>query len=177
MNNKIKQMIYAALLIALAIIIPIQFGFLRINLGAFTATLASHVPMFMSMLISPQIAIVVGIGSVIGFVFAGTPAVVVARAFTHILVGAVGAIIIRKTNSYTKASIITAPIHGIAEALVVIPFVGFNLYYISVVVLLGTVIHHSVDAIISYGIVKSVAAARKKNIYNVFGEITEKKAA
>lgn len=68
MNNKIKQMVYAGLLTALAIVIPIQFGFLRIVIPPyFTATLAAHVPMMLSMLISPFVAAVVGIGSTIGF--------------------------------------------------------------------------------------------------------------
>ena len=68
MNNKIRQMVYAGLLTALAIIIPIQFGFLKIIIPPFTATLAAHVPMMLAMLISPAVAIVVGIGSTIGFV-------------------------------------------------------------------------------------------------------------
>ena len=50
MNNKIRQMVYAGLLTALAIIIPIQFGFLKIIIPPFTATLAAHVPMMLAML-------------------------------------------------------------------------------------------------------------------------------
>ena len=57
MNIKVRQMVYAGLLIALAIIIPIQFGFLRIVIPPFTATLAAHVPMMLAMLISPFVAI------------------------------------------------------------------------------------------------------------------------
>ena len=58
MNNKVKQMVYAGLLTALAIIIPIQFSFLKIFVPpAFTATLAAHVPMMLSMLISPFVAV------------------------------------------------------------------------------------------------------------------------
>jgi niacin transporter len=67
MNIKIRQMVYAGLLTAIAIIIPIQFGFLRIIIPPFTATLAAHVPMMLAMLISPPVAAVVGIGSTIGF--------------------------------------------------------------------------------------------------------------
>jgi niacin transporter len=128
MNNKIRQMVYAGLLTAMAMIIPIQFGFLRIVIPPFTATLAAHVPMMLAMLISPPVAAVVGIGSTIGFLITGMPATVVARAATHIVVGYIGAKIIMKNQSYIKAAIITAPIHGILEAIVVIPFIGFNLY-------------------------------------------------
>lgn len=153
MNNKIKQMVYAGLLTALAIIIPIQFGFLRIVIPPyFTATLAAHVPMMLSMLISPFVAAVVGIGSTIGFLIAGTPAPVVARAATHIVVGYVGAMIIMKNKSYVKAIAITAPIHGILEALVTIPFVGFSVavYPALIVTVVGAILHHSADSIIAY---------------------------
>ncbi|EKQ53183.1 MULTISPECIES: hypothetical protein [unclassified Clostridium] len=173
MNNKIRQMVYAGLLTALAIIIPIQFGFLKIVIPPyFTATLAAHVPMMLSMLISPFVAVVVGIGSTIGFLIAGTPAPVVARAATHIVVGGVGALIIMKSKSYVKAVAITAPIHGILEALVTIPFVGFgpSVYIILITTVVGAMLHHSADSIIAYAIVKAVAKARNKSIYNVFGE-------
>ncbi|WP_297424406.1 ECF transporter S component [Clostridium sp.] len=173
MNNKIRQMVYAGLLTALAIIIPIQFGFLKIVIPPyFTATLAAHVPMMLSMLISPFVAVVVGIGSTIGFLIAGTPAPVVARAATHIVVGGVGALIIMKSKSYVKAVAITAPIHGILEALVTIPFVGFGpgVYIILITTVVGAMLHHSADSIIAYAIVKAVAKARNKSIYNVFGE-------
>ncbi|HEX9026899.1 MAG TPA: ECF transporter S component [Clostridium sp.] len=170
MNNKIRQMVYAGLLTALAIIIPIQFGFLKIIIPPFTATLAAHVPMMLSMLISPAVAIVVGIGSTIGFLISGTPAPVVARAATHIIVGYIGARIIMKNKSYTKAAIITAPIHGILEMLVVIPFIGFNVYQLLIVTAIGAILHHSVDSVIAYAIVKAMAKARNKNIYNVFGD-------
>ncbi|MDD6795799.1 MAG: ECF transporter S component [Clostridiaceae bacterium] len=171
MNNKIKQMVYAALLTALAIIIPVQFGFLRVVFGPFSATLASHVPLFMAIFISPYVAAVVGLGSTLGFVFTGLPAPIVARAATHILVFYVGAKVLAKTHSYIKASIITAPLHGIAEALVVIPFVGFDVYQILVVVGLCAILHHIADCIISYVILKALAKARRTDIYSTFGEV------
>lgn len=170
MNNKIKQMVYAGLLTALAIIIPIQFGFLKIIIPPFTATLAAHVPMMLSMLISPAVAIVVGIGSTIGFLISGTPAPVIARAATHIVVGYIGAKIIMKNQSYIKAAVITAPIHGLLEMIVVIPFIGFNMYQLLIVTAVGAMLHHSVDSVIAYSIVKAVAKSRKKDIYNVFGD-------
>lgn len=169
MNNKIRQMVYAGLLTALAIIIPIQFGFLKIIIPPFTATLAAHVPMMLSMLISPAVAVVVGIGSTIGFLISGTPAPVVARAATHIIVGFIGASMILRNQSYVKTTIFTAPIHGLLEMLVVIPFIGFNAYQLLVVTALGTILHHAADSVIAYAVAKAVAKSRNKNIYNVFG--------
>jgi niacin transporter len=170
-------MVYAGLLTAIAIIIPIQFGFLRIIIPPFTATLAAHVPMMLAILISPFVAVVVGIGSTIGFLIAGMPAPIVARAATHIVVGYIGAIIIMKNQSYTKAAVITAPIHGILEALVIIPFIGINVYQLLVVTAVGTILHHFVDSTIAYVLVKSVAKSRHKNIYNVFGELKTQQVA
>jgi niacin transporter len=174
MNSRTKEMVYAALLTALAIIIPVQFSFLRVIIPPFSATVASHVPMFIAMLVSPMVAIVVGVGSVIGFLFTGLPMTIVFRAATHILVGYVGAMIIKKTRSYIKASVITAPIHGIAEALVVIPFIGLDLYQLLLVTCIGTIIHHAVDSVISYVIVKGIAKAKRKDIYNTFSEVKAK---
>lgn len=174
MNDRIKQMVYAGLLTALAIIIPVQFGFLKIYIPPFSATLAAHVPMMLSMLISPFVAVVVGIGSTLGFLISGMPAPVVARAATHIVVGYIGAKIIMKNKSYVKAVAITAPIHGLLEALVVIPFIGLNVYQLLVVTAVGAILHHTADSIIAYGIVKAVAKASHKNIYNVFGDFKKK---
>ena len=56
-KNKVRKMIFAALLTAISVIIPLQFGFLKIYLGPFTATVGAHVPMFLAMLISPSVAI------------------------------------------------------------------------------------------------------------------------
>lgn len=175
MNNKTKKMVYAALLTALAIIIPVQFSFLRVYIPPFSATLASHVPMFIAMLIAPEVAAVVGLGSTLGFVLTGLPMTVVFRAATHILVGYVGAKIINKTRSYVKASIITAPIHGLAEMIVVIPFVGFDLYQLLIVTCVCGMIHHCIDAVIAGVLVKSVAKAGHKDFYNLL--IDNKKAA
>ncbi|GIM29574.1 membrane protein [Clostridium polyendosporum] len=162
-NTTIKQMTYAAILIALAILIPIQFSFLRVNIPPFTATLASHVPMFLSMLISPFVAVVVGIGSAIGFVVAGTPLFVVARAAMHIFVGLLGAYMIKKGVSYAKVIAVTAPIHGLLEAIAVMPFPGFNLKAILITVFIGTILHHAIDGTITYALVEAVSKATGKD--------------
>lgn len=152
MRNNLRTLVYAALLTAMAIIIPISFGFLRIQIPPFTATIASHVPMFLAMTISPAAAAFVGIGSAIGF-FITAPAVVAARAFMHVFVGFSGAMLLRNNISFAKMVLITAPLHGILEALAVIPF-GFAWFNILVVVGVGTILHHFVDGAISYGLVK-----------------------
>lgn len=168
MNNKTKKMVYASLLTALAIIIPVQFSFLRIYIPPFSATLAAHVPMFIAMLISPGVAVFVGVGSTLGFLFTGLGPAIVARASTHIIVGYVGAKIVAKRKNYLMASIVTAPIHGGLEMLVSIPFVGFDLYKLLIVTCVCGMIHHAIDAGITAFIVKSSAKAGKKDFYTLF---------
>ncbi|GAB6169597.1 membrane protein [Clostridium carnis] len=169
-REKVRKMVFAALLTALAIIIPTQFGFLKIAIGPFTATLASQVPMFLAMLISPAVAIAVGVGSTFGF-FITTPLVVAARASMHIIVGFVGAKIIQRDKNLKKAIFLTAPLHGILEGLIVIPF-GFSVYEFIVVVAVGTILHHFVDGAIAYSLGNAVAKTRSKNIYEVFNNKT-----
>ena len=103
----------------------------------------------------------VGIGSTIGFQMSGTPFPVVARASTHILVGLLGAQLLKKDVSYVKVALITAPLHGLAEALVIIPLLGFNAN--SYIVAVGTMFHHCVD-VIAYPVVKALAKTGRKNL-------------
>lgn len=151
---KLRQITTGAVLTALAIIIPIQFVFLKVVIPPFTATLASHVPMFISMLISPPVAVMVGVGSVIGFLFTA-PLYVAARAASHIVVGLVGAIMIKRGKSMAMAFALTIPIHAIIEALAVIPF-GWTASAILVTVGLGTAIHHAIDAAIAASIIYAI---------------------
>lgn len=155
MNNNIKKLTYTALLTALAIIIPLAFGFLKIVIGPFSATLASHVPMFVAMLLGPLPAAMVGIGSALGFLVSA-PAVVAARAFMHTFVGAFGAVLIKKGVSFKKVVAITAPVHAGLEALVVIPF-GYTMFKVLVVVGIGSFIHHIADGIIAFALIKALS--------------------
>lgn len=161
-SKKFKNLTYTALLTAFAIIIPLYFGFLRINAGPFTATLASHVPLFLSMFLGPQSAIFVGLGSTLGF-FVTTPLFVAARAFMHVFVGLIGAILLKKNVNFKKVIIITAPIHSILEALAVIPF-GFTVYKILVVIGIGTFLHHITDGIISAALVTALSKTGNTNL-------------
>lgn len=161
MKNNVRKITYAALLIALAIIIPINFGFLKIQIPPFTATLAAHVPLFLSMLLGPWVAIAVGLGSALGFLIT-SPAVVAARAFMHVFVGLTGAILIKKKVPLTKVIFITAPIHGALEAIAVIPF-GFTVYKILVVIGIGSAIHHLVDGAIALVLIKALSKTMNFN--------------
>lgn len=165
--NKTIKLVYAALFTAMAIIIPVYFGFLRVVIGPFTATLGSHIPIFLAMFISPVAAIGVGLGSTLGFFMAGLPAPVVARAAMHMAVGCIGALLIKRGVSFTKVMLITAPIHGGLEALAVIPF-GWGMEKVLITVAVGTVIHHLVDGAFTGVFVNALSKAMRKDISKGF---------
>lgn len=146
-----KKLTVTALLTATAIVIPFAV-FFKVIIPPFSATLGSHVPMFLSMLLGPEVAIMVGIGSALGF-FLNLGPLVGARAFMHVFVGLLGAKLIKKGVSFKKVSLITAPIHGILESLVVMPFIGLDLHKLLIVTCIGTILHHFADAAISYVII------------------------
>jgi niacin transporter len=155
MKTNLKKMVISSLLIAMSIIIPVILPFLRVYIPPFSATLASHVPMFIAMFLGPFEATVVGIGSVVGFLFAIPDPIVAMRASSHIVVGYIGAKMIMKKMSYGKVVAFTAPIHGIFEGLVVLIFTG-NIVLSIVVTGIGTIIHHVVDGIISLPIIRII---------------------
>ncbi len=132
MRIQVKELIYGAILAALAILIPVAFQrWLQVNIPPFSATIGSHIPSFLAMFISPWAAAFVGIGSTLGFLMTLGP-VVAARAAVHILFGVVGAILFRKGFKRSHILLMILPIHAL-EAFVVLPF-GFNLYTAFVVV-------------------------------------------
>lgn len=164
MNNNVnsKKIVLSALLCAMGIVIP-MFSPLKIVLEPASFTLASHVPIFIGMFISPKVALAVAIGTSAGFLFGGFPIVIVFRALTHGIFAFLGATFLKKypdtltssKNSFAY-SLSIGIIHAICEVLVVVPFyTSTNLaqgYYdkgflFSVIVLigLGTIVHSIID--------------------------------
>ncbi|AND84988.1 ECF transporter S component [Clostridium tyrobutyricum] len=160
--DNIKKLTYAGLLTALAIVIPTAFGFLKIQLGPFTATIAAHVPMFLSMFLGPVPAVIVGVGSALGFLIT-SPAVIAARACSHIFVGFLGAVLLKKGFGFKTVIAFTAPIHAVLEALFVMPF-GFTMYKVLVVVGVGTIAHHTVDGVIAFILLSTLTKTLKVNL-------------
>ena len=172
MNKTIntKDMAITALLIALGIIIPILFTFLRVILPpAFTATLTAHVPIFIAMFVSPVSAVLTAIGTTLGFLLTGLDPIVTARAGSHIVFAVVGAYMIHKNASITLVGIVTTLLHALCEAIVVLLFLSMNwtkgaessifemAFYVTGI---GTILHHIIDYVIAIVIVKALAKTR-----------------
>jgi niacin transporter len=148
---KVREIVWGGLLTSLALIIPLAFGgFLGITLPPFSATIASHVPVMIAMLISPLVAFMVAAGSALGF-FLKLGAVIGARAGMHIIFAVLGAYLIKHGRSFKTALLATLPVHAVSEALIVLPF-GFTLQKAGVVVGIGTGLHHIIDSLIALSV-------------------------
>lgn len=157
---KTKDIVLAGVLTAFSIMIPLWFGgVLAITIPPFSATIASHVPVMLAMAVNPLVAVVVGLGSALGFLLKGLPLVIVARAAMHPIFAFVGAQLIKRGVPFTGALAVTLPIHAGLEALVVLPF-GFDIYSALVIVGIGTALHHAVDSAISLAVYRSLISAK-----------------
>lgn len=141
---------------ALALAIPLLFrGTLQFVIPeiGYSATLASHVPVMLSIVVGPSVAALVGFASTFGFLLTLGP-VVAARAATHILFGVTAALAVKRGFPYPKALFLIAlPLHAIPEGVVVIPF-GIPPWG-ALINTVGGAIHHIVDSIISIIILRA----------------------
>jgi niacin transporter len=156
-HNKVLTMTIAAMLCAIGIVIPYVAP--RIVMEPISFTLASHVPIFIAMFISPPIAIAVSLITSLGFFIAGFPLTIVIRAITHILFATIGAFILKKNGnvllsvkSASVFSLVISLIHAIAEVTAITLYYwgtnAINDTYFTMVIIgigLGTVIHSMLD--------------------------------
>ncbi|EGO5250377.1 hypothetical protein HP927_002415 [Enterococcus faecalis] len=172
-TNSVKRLTISALLIAMGIIIPMVMP--RITIGPASFTLASHVPVFIAMFISPVVAIAVSLGTGFGFFLSATP-IIALRALSHLIFAVIGAVIlqkhpeilINKEGKFTLLNgklqlfnVVIGVIHSAAELVVVSVFytmgnlpgtyytAGF-MYSIFLLMGVGGLIHSLVDFSIAY---------------------------
>ena len=172
-TNSVKRLTISALLIAMGIIIPMVMP--RSTIGPASFTLASHVPVFIAMFISPVVAIAVSLGTGFGFFLSATP-IIALRALSHLIFAVIGAVILQKhpeilINKEGKFTLLNGKlqlfnvgigvIHSAAELVVVSVFytmgnlpgtyytAGF-MYSIFLLMGVGGLIHSLVDFSIAY---------------------------
>jgi niacin transporter len=98
----------------------------------------------LAMVVSPAVAVFVGLGSTFGFLVTLGP-VVAARAFVHVVWGVLGAILVRRGWRLWTVLVALLPVHALGEALAVLAF-GFPVSVALLQVGVGTALHHAVDA-------------------------------
>ena len=183
----VQRMTSAALLIALGVIIP-MFSPIKIVIPPASFTLASHVPIFMAMFISPATAIAVTIGTTFGFFLGGFPITIVLRAASHIIFVCIGAYYLSRNPDITQSpvkrriySLIIGLVHTIAEVVVVSFFyfgggVSADYYnqgfFYSVILLvgLGGLIHSMFDFEIAWIITRAIS--KQDEVSQLFSSIT-----
>ena len=167
----VQKITITALLIAIGVIIPI-FSPVKFILEPASFTFASHVAIFLSMFISPAVALIVSTGTALGFLLGGFPIVVVLRALSHIVFALIGAFAIRARprifSSTAKTQLFSFSIglvHAFCEIFVVSIFY-FNksmtsLYYdngflfsVMLLVGVGTLVHSMIDFAITLFILR-----------------------
>ena len=123
--SRVKKMTFAAILIALGMIIPMVMP-IKVMVEPISFTLASHVPIFLAMFISPGVAVAVALGTAFGFLLS-FPITIALRAFSHVIFAFVGATILKKHPSIVrnkKQNVYFALgiglLHSLVEALVVL---------------------------------------------------------
>lgn len=172
MNKKTKELVLAAILTAISILIT--YSPVKLVLPFFTLTIGAHVPTLLAMFISPWVLIMTVIGSCLGF-FMTIPApnsiIVVTRAATHIFFALAGYSIIKKNMMpLILMVLITAIIHALTEGLSVYILTPLVLTAetakstASLIALSGTFVHHLLDSAICIPI---LIALKKAKIINI----------
>lgn len=170
MNKKTREMVLAAILTAISILIT--YSPVKLQLPFFTLTIGSHTPTMLAMLISPWVVVMTVLGSCIGF-FMTIPApnsiIVVARAFTHLVFALVGCKMIKegKVNIYLVI-LLTAILHALTEGIAVFALTPLILpdqaaLVAALIALSGTFLHHLLDCAITVPI--AAALIRTKIIH------------
>lgn len=156
-----QKLTRTSILIALGIVIPMVMP--KISIPPASYTLASHVPVFIAMFISPGVAIAVSLGTAFGFLLS-LPLIVAIRALSHLVFAVIGAYYLQKfpktINSKKKLlgfNIGIGLIHATSECMAVAAFyflsptmVDVN-YFVAVFLMigLGGFIHSLVDFFIA----------------------------
>ena len=165
-SNKIRELVMAALLTALAIVIPLFMPKLPVP-QPFSVTPASHLAVILSMFISPFTAICTVIGSTIAFFVALGP-VVAMRAFSHLLFALLGCYLIKKRYNLFITILLTGILHAIGEIIVVSIFACFGMASGTAQFVWGitggiTFFHHCFDFVLSMVVFFALKSAKLLN--------------
>lgn len=172
--KSVHKLTISALLIAVGIIIPMIMP--RFTMEPASFTLASHVPVFLGMMLSPGIAMAVALGTTIGFFFSATP-VIALRAASHLIFALVGAYYLRR-HAETLASpvkvhvfsLLIGILHSACEIVVVLAFYfgggmaesyyQYGLMRVMLVLGIGSIVHSMVDFEIALVVYKALSHQR-----------------
>ena len=163
MKISTKEMVLSALLVALSILIPFM-SLPVVPVPEFSVTLFAHVPILISMFISPVVAVLTAIGTTLGFIIKGTALVVVMRAASHVVFAIVGALMfkyIKNKYNFVFIWLVTLVFHVVLEIAVVAFWFQTKDVNISLTIGAPTfAIHHTVDYVMAVIIYYALAKAK-----------------
>ena len=169
-KRKIQMMSITAMLIALGVLIP-MYSPVKIILEPMSFTLGSHIAIMIAMFVSPLRALGVALGTTAGFYLAGFTLPVVLRALTHVIWAYAGALYLKKHPDLFRSpaktfvfNLAAALVHALLEVLIVMPlYTGYDasqlFYLLFVLVGIGSVVHSTVDFVLSLAVWKAVTAS------------------
>ena len=169
-KRKIQMMSITAMLIAVGVLIP-MYSPVKIMLEPMSFTLGSHIAIMIAMFVSPLSALGVALGTTAGFYLAGFTLPVVLRALTHVVWAYAGALYLKKHPDLFQSPVKTfvfnlavAIVHAVLEVIIVMPlYTGYDasqlFYLLFVLVGIGSVVHSTVDFVLSLVVWKAVTAS------------------
>lgn len=169
MKMNTRKLTQAVFLAAFGIIIPLIMPKIVIS-DAASYTLASHVPLFIAMFISPPVTFLVGSGIGAGFFLSGLPLPITVRALSHLLWAVPASFLyLKKRNMLMTLKvavifcIILSAIHALLEVVVVLPFytddLGEATFFLKTIFLpigIGGFVHSIIDFFISFIVYKRI---------------------
>lgn len=188
----VQSLTYASLLIALGIMIPLVMP-VKVVIGPASYTLASHVPVFLAMFVSPWVAVLVALGTAFGF-FLSLPFIIGFRALSHVIFAFFGALYLSKRPSTIDSpkkmmlfNVVIGLIHATCETLVVTLFFMTGKlsaesytsgFFMTVIVFVGVggFIHSLIDYGIAFSVAQKLGTKFKFPVYLKAQQLKSKKA-
>ena len=161
-----RDITFAAILTAISLLLT--FNPIKITLGPFTMTPASHVPTMVALFINPIVTLLTVIGSTVGFMIVTNPIVAI-RAASHIIFALVGYKMLRSRVNIFLTVIVTGVLHAVGEMIIVflltplimpVALTGTTAAAYAVTALTLTLVQHGVDCVIAVPVLTALKKAR-----------------
>ncbi|MCL2113991.1 hypothetical protein [Lactococcus protaetiae] len=177
---KVRNLVIAAMLTALGILIPAIMP-AKIIIGPASFTLASHVPVMAAMFFSPVMTAFVAIGTTIGFMISTPVPTIWLRAAMHIIVMTAGAYFLKKHPEIIHQkvkiqvfNVILGIFHAGLEAFIVYVFYAFGfatldqhaLFNFLLLIGFGGLVHSFIDFNLALGLCNVLSKAFPIDVFD-----------
>lgn len=160
-----KDITFAAILTAISLLLT--FNPIKVTIGPFTMTPASHVPTMVALFINPIVTVLTVIGSTIGFAIVTNPIVAI-RAASHIIFALVGYKMIKSHMNIFLTIVVTGVLHAVGEMLIVFALTPLlmpsalteqTITAYALTALFFTLVQHGLDCVITVPVLTALKKA------------------